>query len=128
MRILLDTHTLLWFLTDNTKLPMELRQRLISPETVLQYSSVSIFEIAIKHSLKPETMPCSAEEVELESNASGLTHLPFTAAHAKIVGELPWIHRDPFDRMLIAQARAEKIVLLTHDETIVRYGEGVMSF
>ena len=128
MQILLDTHALLWFLTDSPKLPKELRVRLTSPEQRVFYSSVSILEIAIKHSIRSDAMPCPPEEVETDAESSGLVQLPFTSNHAKIVGTLPWIHRDPFDRMLLAQARAESIKLLTHDETIARYGDGVMYF
>ena len=128
MRILLDTHALLWVLSDSARLPKELRTRLATPGMRLFYSSVSIMEIAIKHSLKPDAMPCSPEEVSADAEASGFEHLPFMASHAVIVGTLPWLHRDPFDRMLLAQARFEGIPLLTHDDAIIRYGDGVMGF
>ena len=128
MRILLDTHTLLWVLSDSARLPQELRIRLTAPGMRLLYSSVSILEIAIKHSLKPEAMPSSPEEVSADAESSGFEHLPFMASHAAIVGTLPWLHRDPFDRMLLAQARFEGCPLLTHDDDIIRYGDGVKGF
>jgi PIN domain nuclease of toxin-antitoxin system len=128
MQVLLDTHALLWFLTDNPRLPEKWRLRLTTGETRVFYSSVSILEIAIKHSLKPEAMPCPPEEVEAAAEASGLTQIPFTSAHAKTVGLLPWLHRDPFDRMLLAQARTEGFVFLSHDENVIRYGDSVRGF
>ena len=128
MQILLDTHALLWFLTDNPRLPKKWRLRLTTAGTRVFYSSVSILEIAIKHSLKPDAMPCSPDEVEAVAEASGLSQVPFTSAHAKAVGILPWLHRDPFDRMLLAQARIDGLALLTHDEDALRYGEGTMGF
>ena len=128
MRILLDTHALLWLLTDNPRLPENWRLRLTATGTQVFYSSVSILEIAIKHSLKPEAMPCPPEEVETAAEASGLTQIPFTSAHAKAVGLLPWLHRDPFDRMLLSQARSEGLGLLTHDEDVIRYGDSVIGF
>ncbi len=127
MRILFDTHTLLWFLTDDPKLPKALGMRLVDSGTLF-FSPVSILEIAIKHSLKPDVMPCDPNDVMADAEASGIAELPFTARHGLAVGALPWLHRDPFDRMLLAQARTEGIPLLTHDEAIVRYGEGVFGF
>ena len=128
MQILPDTHALLWLLTDSPRLPEKWRRRLTATGTEVFYSSVSILEIAIKHSLKPEAMPCPPEEVEAAAEASGLALIPFNSAHAKAVGLLPWLHRDPFDRMLISQARVEGFVLLTHDEDVIRYGDGVVGF
>ena len=128
MRILFDTHTLLWFLSDSAKLPQNIRLLLTTAETQLFYSPISILEIAIKHSLKPIAMPCPPEEVDADAEASGIKQLPFTTRHARIVGALPWLHRDPFDRMLLAQARIESCQLLTHDPEIIRYGEGVFGF
>ena len=128
MQILLDTHALLWFLTDNPRLPKKWRLRLTTAGTRVFYSSVSILEIAIKHSLKPDAMPCPPDEVESAAEASGLSPMPFTSAHAKVVGSLPWLHRDPFDRMLLAQARTDGLPLLTHDEDVLRYGDGAIGF
>ena len=73
-------------------------------------------------------MPCVPEEVAADAEVSGIRELPFLSRHAKVVGNLPWIHRDPFDRMLIAQARMEDMRLLSHDDDVIRYGEGVMGF
>jgi PIN domain nuclease of toxin-antitoxin system len=128
MQVLFDTHALLWFLADDRKLPRKIRSRLLDTGTELFFSPVSILEIAIKHSLKPDAMPCAPDEVRTAAEASGLAELPFSAKHAVTVGSLPWIHRDPFDRMLLAQARSERMTLLTHDDAIAGYGDGVLTF
>ncbi len=128
MRVLFDTHALLWFLSDDRKLPRKIRTKLLDPGTSLFFSPVSILEIAIKHSLKPDAMPCAPDEVRADAEASGLVELPFLSQHSAAVGSLPWLHRDPFDRMLLAQARTERMSLLTHDDAIAAYGEGVLSF
>jgi len=128
MRILFDTHALLWFLTDSPKLSHTVRRQILEQRNEFFFSSVSILEIAIKHSLKPNAMPCHPEEVRQDALASAITELPFAANHASRVGELPWIHKDPFDRMLVAQAMEEGMRLLTHDENVARYGECVIQF
>jgi PIN domain nuclease of toxin-antitoxin system len=128
MRILFDTHALIWFLTDNHRLPQKIRAIVTDSETELLFSSVSILEIAIKHSIKPEFMPCSPEEVKSDAEASGIRELPFMSSHAEKIGGLPWLHKDPFDRMLVAQAMSEGISLLSHDEQVVRYGDFVLGF
>jgi len=126
MRILFDTHALIWFLTDSPRLSQKARGLLSDSE--LFFSPVSILEIAIKHSLKPEIMPCSPDEVRSDAETSLIKELPFVSAHAQKIGELPWIHRDPFDRMLIAQGWCEGIYLLSHDEHVIQYGDGVIGF
>ena len=128
MQILFDTHALLWFLTDSPNLPQDLKNRLTGTDVRLFFSSVSILEIAIKHSLKPLAMPCVPEEVRATAEASGISELVFASSHAQLVGTLPWIHRDPFDRMLIAQAMAEHMQLLSHDDTVMQYGEVILPF
>lgn len=128
MRILLDTHALICFLTDSTKIPVAVREQITESENELFFSSVSILEIAIKHSQKPVIMPCPPDEVRLDAIASAITEIPFDSCHARRVGELPWIHKDPFDRMLIAQAMEEGMQLLSHDEDVARYGDFILRF
>ena len=128
MRILFDTHALLWFLSDSPKLPGHVRDLLMQPDTQLFFSSVSVLEVAIKHSLKPEAMPCAPDAVLADAVASGIVEVPFSSCHAQEVGNLPWIHRDPFDRMLVAQTRVEGMLLLSHDGDVIRYGDGIMGF
>lgn len=126
MPILLDTHILLWFLLDSPRLGARARKILDEAGTRVFFSPVSILEIAIKHALKPEVMPCDPDGILEDALGSGLRELPFTSVHARGVGGLPWVHRDPFDRMLLAQARAEGILLLTCDAPLLRYGDGVI--
>ena len=128
MQILFDTHALIWFLTDSPRLPQKIRAIMTDSETELLFSSVSILEIAIKHSLKPELMPCSPEEVRSDAEVSGIRELPFMSKHAEKISGLPWLHKDPFDRMLVSQAKSEGIYLLSHDEQVVRYGDYVIGF
>jgi len=128
MLILLDTHALLWFLSDSPRLPDHIRDLLLRQDSQLFFSSVSVLEIAIKHSLKPEAMPCAADAVHADAVASGVVESPFLSRHAQEVGSLPWLHRDPFDRMLIAQAKVEGMSLLSHDGDVIRYGGGVIAF
>ena len=73
-------------------------------------------------------MPCDADAVYADALASGISEIPFISPHAREVGNLPWLHRDPFDRMLIAQARKDGIMLLSHDGNVISYGAGVMGF
>ena len=86
MQLLFDTHVLLWFLTDDRKLPRKIRSRLLEPGMRLHFSSVSILEIAMKHSLKPDAMPCAPDEVREAAEASGLVELPFASGHSVAVG------------------------------------------
>ena len=128
MRILFDTHALIWFLSDSPRLSAGIRDLLLQQDTELFFSSVSVLEISIKHALKPELMPCAPDTVYADAIASGIEEMPFASRHANGVGGLPWIHRDPFDRMLIAQARAEGMDLLSHDRDVIRYGDGIRGF
>ena len=128
MRILFDTHALIWFLSDSPQLPQRVRSILMDSGSELFFSPVSILEIAIKHSLKPDLMPCSPEEVKVDAEASGIREWSFASSHAQKMGELPWLHRDPFDRMLVAQALVEGFRLLSHDKQVARYGDFVIGF
>lgn len=119
MRVLLDTSVLLWLLTDSPKLSAEHRAVIADPSCVLYVSSVSVAEIAIKVSVGKLPPPSgSVPEVIVES---GLMPLPLTSSHADALSLLPMIHRDPFDRMLLAQAMVEDLVFLTTNEQNRRY-------
>ena len=128
MRILFDTHTLIWFLSDSPHLTPQARGLLSREGVEIFFSPISIEEIAIKHSLKPEVIPCEPSEVLADALASGLREIPFDAQAAVAVGALPWIHRDPFDRMLIAQAQTASLKLLSHDANVLRYGDVAIGF
>jgi PIN domain nuclease of toxin-antitoxin system len=118
MNILLDTHALIWALENNPTLSEDAKKAIIEPHNVVFVSAVSIWEIRIKVSLGKITIPHNLqEEIELHR----FTPLPIDFHHAETAAALPPIHRDPFDRMLIAQAVIEKLVLVTRDERIAQY-------
>jgi PIN domain nuclease of toxin-antitoxin system len=115
--LLLDTHVVLWWLTDSPDLPDDVKQRL-DHEPAVYLSPATVWEIAIKQSIGKLTEPENLAEIVVDA---GFRHLPITAEHAVVAGRLPPLHRDPFDRMLIAQARCEGLTLVTRDPQIHRY-------
>jgi PIN domain nuclease of toxin-antitoxin system len=119
MRLLLDTHLLLWALSSPEKLTKRARQRIESSEVYA--SAASIWEISIKSALgKLEADP---NEVLAGVEPAGFSHLTIVGGHAVKVAELPPVHKDPFDRLLVAQARFEPMILLTDDEGPRAYGD-----
>ena len=120
MRILLDTHVYLWWLSDDPKLSGQARERIVSATEVF-VSSASIWEAAIKAGLGKLQVDIDRLVVEIDN--SGFRELPVSAQHAATVRRLPEIHRDPFDRMLVAQALSEPLRLLTGDRVLSAYSE-----
>jgi PIN domain nuclease of toxin-antitoxin system len=122
MRILLDTHVWLWMVTEPDRLSSSQRDTLIDPETELYLSSVSIWELTIKLSVgKLKYTGNAAVQIPIHIAQTGVRALSVTAEHALAVLELPPHHRDPFDRMLIAQARVEALTLMTADQRFADY-------
>jgi PIN domain nuclease of toxin-antitoxin system len=119
LRLLLDTHSLIWFLIDRKRIPERLMTILIDPAKVVYVSAVSVWEATIKVGIRKLSLPL--DELEATIVASGFSELPVTSAHALDVRHLPLIHRDPFDRLLVAQARYEGLMLVTRDPTVRRY-------
>jgi PIN domain nuclease of toxin-antitoxin system len=119
--VLCDTHLLLWALSDPARLPRDARACLERAEVFV--SAASVWEISIKASMG--RIDCDPAQVADAIEAVGFRHLPVTAAHAARVFTLPAIHRDPFDRMLVAQALSESIPLLTSDGALAAYGDVV---
>jgi len=115
--LLLDTHVVLWWLTDAPELSDDLKQQL-DHEPAVYLSPATVWEITIKQSIGKLTGPDNLPEIVVDA---GFRSLPITAEHAVIAGRLPLLHRDPFDRMLIAQARCEGLFLVTRDPQIHRY-------
>ena len=118
MRLLLDTHALLWWLADDDRLGRSARDAIADADVVV-VSAVSAWEIAIKQAVGKLTGP---RDLAGEIRANGFTELPVTSAHALAAGELPPHHSDPFDRMLVAQARLEDLTLVTRDPRLAEYG------
>lgn len=129
MRLLLDTHIALWSLTDDTRLSDKARALILDPANQVCVSAVTLWEIAIKHGLDrtgPNAMPVSAQEAQTLFTASGYALIPITPEETVLVGALPKIHADPFDRLLAAQAMAGGLQLLTHDATLAQYHAGIV--
>ncbi|MEM7253429.1 MAG: type II toxin-antitoxin system VapC family toxin [Pseudomonadota bacterium] len=123
IEILLDTHMLLWWLTDDSRLSKTARSLVADPANMFTVSTATAWEIAIKQALGKITIDGSLEQAVREQ---GFTMLPVTFPHAAETLTLPSIHRDPFDRMLVAQARVESLRLLTVDSHILQYPVNVI--
>ena len=122
MRLLLDTHLLLWWVTDSRDLGREARALIADPNNAIFVSTVSLWEIWLKHSIGKLRVP---PDFDKRLAGESFEILPLNGVHARTVAELPWLHRDPFDRMLVAQAAHEKLLLLTTDGRVGAYGKMV---
>lgn len=125
MRLLLDTHILLWWLNADRRLTRAVRDVLRNEENDIAVSAVSIWEIAIKRALG--RIDVDFEEMLSAIGADGFAELPVRFAHSRTLESLPRRHDDPFDRMLIAQSISEGRRLVTHDKDVLAYA-GVGSF
>jgi PIN domain nuclease of toxin-antitoxin system len=123
-RLLLDTHAFLWWLSDDPSLGADTRLMIGEPRNQVLVSAASIWEISIKQA---KGMLEAPEDLEALVEDEGFTKLPISLFHGQQAGKLPEIHRDPFDRMLIAQAQAEGLELVTADGIIPQYGVRVVS-
>jgi PIN domain nuclease of toxin-antitoxin system len=121
MRLLLDTHVLLWAVAASRRLSKAARGLIADPENDVFYSAASLWEIAIKVRLGRGDLRIDVEELLAVLPEAGFAELPVRGLHALALVGLPEIHRDPFDRMLIAQALTEPLVLVTNDEVLSRY-------
>ena len=121
MRVLLDTHILLWSLLEPARLAPSHKEMLESPEHEVFFSAATIWEIAIKRALNRPDFDAEPEVVRAAGLATGFHEIPITGCHAATVRHLPDHHRDPFDRLLIAQARTEPMRLLSSDPLIRWY-------
>ena len=126
MRILLDTHVLLWLATDDAKLSKEVRTMIGNAETECLFSPVSIAEIALKHKKHPDLVPFDGTEARSVFIRDGLLELSLTSRHAAEADSLELYHSDPFDRMLLAQAKSEGIKIVSHDRQFPQYGDFVI--
>ncbi|PRY09233.1 type II toxin-antitoxin system VapC family toxin [Paraburkholderia sp. BL25I1N1] len=124
MRVLLDTHIYLWAVTDDPKLSAAARKIILDADEVF-VSAASIWEASIKVGLGK--LDADIDQLVAEIEASGFSELPVKAAHAAMVRNLPDIHRDPFDRILVAQAMAEPLRLISADGHLSKYSELVLT-
>ena len=119
---LLDTHILLWWQNNSKELSEEIREIIASPQNVIHVSAATIWEMSIKSGLGKLVLPADWQTILADEP---FEKLAITFQHACEVSALPLIHQDPFDRMLVAQARCESLTLITHDEEICRYDVSV---
>jgi PIN domain nuclease of toxin-antitoxin system len=122
MGLLLDTHVVLWWLADDPALPDEIKDQLDHEPDAL-VSAATIWEVAIKQAIGKLPEPAGLPELVRDS---GFAQLPISARHAITAARLPLIHRDPFDRMLVAQAQEEHLTLVTRDARCRRYDVPVL--
>ena len=123
MNLLLDTHILLWWLDDSPELLPSAIEAIASGDNPAFVSAATIWEIVIKRALGKLDVPDDFQEV-LEQQP--FRHLEITSAHAFQVGSLPMFHRDPFDRLLVAQCQIEGLTLITRDPDIKRYDVSIL--
>ncbi len=122
MKFLLDTSTFLWIITNNSKLSTRAKNIILNGENELYFSSISAWEISIKCRLGKLKLPELPETfIPEQIRINNLQVLPLQLSHALNVYNLPELHKDPFDRMLISQAILEKLVILTPDAEIGKY-------
>jgi PIN domain nuclease of toxin-antitoxin system len=126
VNLLLDTHVLLWAASEPKRLSAKAQAMLLDPANQPVFSAASLWEISIKSSLDRLDFKVDPRRLWRMLLASGYRELAVTAEHAVAVNELPAKHKDPFDRILIAQARVEGMLLLTADRAVAKYGEGIL--
>ena len=128
MRILLDTHILLWALTGSDKLSPKAQAMILSKDNEIFYSTAAVWEVSIKHSIHPENMPVSGKELSEYCQKAGYEMLSVRDEHVYALETLFRLddaprHNDPFYRIMVAQAKSEEMLLLTHDSLIPYYNE-----
>jgi PIN domain nuclease of toxin-antitoxin system len=128
MRLLLDTHVLLWALITPKRLAKDIRSAIENANNEVLFSAASIWEIAIKATRNKLDLGVSPDEIAVTAAASGFTELPVRSVAAAHVVKLPLHHRDPFDRILVAQAITEPATLYTADAQLKVYSELVHCF
>ncbi|MDX8515430.1 type II toxin-antitoxin system VapC family toxin [Mesorhizobium captivum] len=121
MKLLLDTHLLLWAAGEPDRLPLPALADIENPSNELLFSSASVWEVAIKRGLGRNDFTADPRLLRRGLFDNGYHELPITSEHAVTVDGLPPIHKDPFDRILVAQAIVEGITLLTTDDLVARY-------
>jgi PIN domain nuclease of toxin-antitoxin system len=122
MNLLIDTHVFIWWDDDYEQLPEPLQDELANPQNTIYLSLASVWEMQIKTQLgKLKFSVPLPQKVQDQQSKNRIELLPITKAHIYAVDELPFHHRDPFDRLLIAQARTDNLILVTHDTNIQQY-------
>jgi len=125
LNLLLDTHLLLWAASEPKRLSAKARTLLLDPANQLVFSSASLWEVSIKNGLDRSDFNVDPRRLWRMLLVNGYHELPIASEHTVAVSELPPLHTDPFDRLLVAQARVEGLMLLTADKAVAKYGDGV---
>jgi PIN domain nuclease of toxin-antitoxin system len=125
VRLLLDTHVLVWLISDSRRLSAAARNLLADPDNELLYSVVNLWELAIKYGLRRTSILLDPRLLRRELLKNGFVELAITGEHAVAIDQLPPLHKDPFDRLLIAQSIVEGITLITADPVVARYPASV---
>ena len=128
MKILLDTHFILWSLKNDSHLPRAVREMIVDLSNTVYYSTASIWEVAIKHSARPDKMKIGGQELSILCYKAGYEMVVVDDRHIYALETLVFEkktqeHKDPFDRILIAQAKSEGMTFLTHDTLLAGYHE-----
>ena len=126
MMYLLDTHIIMWALLDHPYLPDKARELIGNNGNKIYYSTVSIWETEIKHIKKPDKIAISGARLAFLCEQAGFINLEIKNKHVKEIGSIEpddpsTVHNDPFDKMLLAQARSEEMILITHDGKFTNY-------
>lgn len=127
MKLLLDTHILLWAASDPQHIPERTQALLLDPANKLFFSVASLWEIVIKCGLGRNDFTVDPQRLRRLLIANGYTELPVLAEHVLHVNRLPTLHKDPFDRLLIAQAQTEAMLLITVDSMVIQYKDAVLT-
>lgn len=128
MNLLLDTHIAIWALDDAPQLSEKARELILNPDNTIYYSTVSVWEVMLKHNRRPDQIPFDETDFSDGCQSAGFVPLGLSDSHILAVHTLSRpenarAHNDPFDRILIAQAKVENLSFLTHDELIPDYNE-----
>lgn len=128
MNLLLDTHIAVWALNDDPALSGKARELILDPDNTIYYSTVSVWEVLLKHARRPDSIPFDEKDFSEACREAGFIPLGLADKHILAVHtlsrpEAAKAHNDPFDRLLLAQAKVENLSFLTHDELIPGYGE-----
>lgn len=128
MKILLDTHILIWLHTNDEQLSEKARKIILDPANTVYFSAVNIWKIQIKYQKSPENFPYNPKLIMELNRMANIRCVPVLPQHSLVLSTLSYPqnaprHNDPFDRMLICQAKAENMLLMTHDSLIPNYDE-----
>ena len=126
MELLLDTHILLWLVTDSPLLSPKARAMIEDVNNTCMFSPVSISEISLKHKAHPDRLSFDGKAARAEFLSVGIFELPLTSENAAEADSLELFHKDPFDRMLIAHAKSEGVKIMSHDKEFPQYGDFVI--